>query len=223
MSVNPCPYLKVLVLIICLLSLSFWGFSQETNKVNSKYDYLEGKSSALDSSSNKDYDASLPDPSFSVQTGILTGLGDGLGTYSYLAPQVRFPVSNRLTLKGGLMLENKPSLNFNQEAGIHSPGTGYTSSYFMAGGSYMLDDHLTLSGAGFMEIPIGQAKGQNSSLGNGNKGFRMNVHYEANDHLHFDVGVQIRKGSPYGHQPFLNNGFRSGRMPLNPSGRFGEF
>lgn len=212
---------RYILVPVCLGMIPFFGFAQDSLNSKSDYDYFEQDRSGIDTQSDLSNNA-LPGPSFSIQTGMMTGLGNDLGTYSYFSPQMRFPVSQRFSLKAGLMLENSPALGYDQEKGFYSSGQNYTRSYLMAGGSYQLDEQLTLSGSGFMEIPKNTGIGGNNGLNNSNKGFRMNMHYEVNEHLHFDVGVQMREGNSHLRNPYFKNGFHSNTpLLIDRPGRMG--
>lgn len=213
---------RFIAILVILGSVPGLGLAQDTGNSKAGYNYFDREHSSLDTQSDLNNNA-LPEPSFSVQTGMMTGLGNDMGTYSYLSPQMRFPVSQRFSLNTGLMLENRPVYGYNQEEGFHSSGQNYNSAYLMAGGDYQIDEHLTLSGSGFMEIPGASGIGSNEGLSNASKGFRMNMHYEVNDHLHFDVGVQMREGNRYGPNPYFNNGFNTSPTPFGRPGRMGGF
>jgi hypothetical protein len=146
-------------------------------------------------------------------TSFSTDFNRGFAFTTFVAPELRYRVNDRLTIRGGVSLANSEYGNslmyspygYSRYSGNITQGTIYVS------GDYVLSPKLILSGTAYKEFSInhrGAETGYNP--GYDGKGLKMNLRFMPSENVTIDAGVEIYEG---------NNPYRSGFYnPYRPFG-----
>jgi hypothetical protein len=174
---------------------------------------VEGKPYTTDSSV-------LHEPNIQVSAGFMSNLG-GSGSYQYLRPGLQLPVSERFSLRGGLLLSRGGLYNGPERI---TPANGLRSSaYLDIGGTYNISDRLTLEGDA--RLPLNTSKAGSAEFAQfqryqQQRAFRFEASYEIAEHVQIEAGMQyqeggypLRRSGPQRglfNNRFRQNGFSSG-------------
>jgi len=146
-------------------------------------------------------------------TSFATDFNRGFAFTTFVAPELRYRVNDRLTIRGGV------SMAYNQYGNslMYSPyGFSRYSGNFSQGmiyvaGDYVLGPKLILSGTAYKEFSIDHNSPETGfSPGYDGKGLMMNLRFMPSDNVTIDAGIEIYEG---------NNPYRSGFYnPYHPFG-----
>ena len=146
-------------------------------------------------------------------TSFSTDFNRGFAFTTFVAPELRYKVNDRLRIRGGVSLANSEYGNslmyspygFSRYSGNVTQGMIYVS------GDYMLSPKLILSGTAYKEFSInhsGTETGINPAYDG--KGLMMNLRFMPSENVTIDAGIEIYEG---------NNPYRSGFYnPYRPFG-----
>jgi hypothetical protein len=135
----------------------------------------------------------LEKPDIQVEAGFMSSFS-GNGSYQYLRPSLRYPVSDRLTLSGGLLISRGSVYNTGESAAL---GSYEPRMHLDVAGSYKVSEQLTLSGAA--RFPL------NNNTSNAKEGFRsltprqqrafsFEANYSIADNVQIEAGFQYQEG-----------------------------
>lgn len=163
---------------------------------------MEGKPYITDSSA-------LPEPDIQVSAGFMSNL-NGSGSYQYLRPGLQWPVSERFSLRGGLLLSRG---GFSRSLEGTSPASSLSPrAYLDIGGTYELSDRLTLEGDARLPLNnsgAGPAESAQFQRYQQQRAFRFEASYKIAEHVQIEAGMQYQEGG----YPLRRNGFQRG--PFN--------
>lgn len=169
-----------------------------------------------------------PDVSVSLGTSFAS-FGPGYNSFgTFIAPDIRFPVSNRFAISAGIgyssIFYNAPGDHL-----FHKQPMQYGSIYLS--GSYKMNEKLTISGTGyktFLLNPPGPLDENQHSFDNSYQGVILNLDYKVTESFRINASFQFHQqnGAPYnnmypdynlspynnmgGFSPFNNHGFYPG-------------
>lgn len=153
------------------------------------------------------------DVNVQLGTSFATNFNRGFAFTTFVAPELRYRVSERFTLRGGI------SMSYNQYGNtlLYSPyGASEYSGNFGQGmiyvsGDYLLSPKLILSGTAYKEFSVNQGLPENGfNPGFDGKGLMMNLRFMPSENVTIDAGVEIYEG---------NNPYRNGLYnPYRPFG-----
>ncbi len=145
-------------------------------------------------------------------TSFSTDFNRGFAFTTFVSPELRYKVNDRLTIRGGVSLANTEYGNslmyspygYSRYSGNVTQGTIYVS------GDYMLSPKLILSGTAYKEFSInhrGPETGINPAYDG--KGLMMNLRFMPSENVTIDAGIEIYEGNnPY------RNGFYNPYRPF---------
>ena len=160
----------------------------------------------------------LKAPDVQVEAGFI-GTFSGNGTYQYMRPSLQFPVSDQLTLSGGLLIGRGNLYNT-----YRGPATGLQQRQVQLdlAGAYQVTSQLTFEGAASFPLTSASNSNREGSYGltpQQERAFRFEAAYSVSDKMTIEAGFQYREGRyPIGRP---NNFFHPQRPALN--GGFGGF
>jgi len=154
------------------------------------------------------------DVNVQLGTSFSTNFNRGFAFTTFVAPELRYRVNDRFTLRGGISMANNQYGNalmyspygFTEYSGNFSQGMIYVS------GDYMLSPKLILSGTAYKEFSVNHGNPQTDfNPGYDGKGLMMNLRFMPTENVTIDAGVEIYEGNnPY------RNGFYNPYRPFGP-------
>ncbi|MDY0344920.1 MAG: hypothetical protein RBR28_15220 [Lentimicrobium sp.] len=156
----------------------------------------------------------LPPVQFNLQTGALFSAGFGGGNLfsTFIAPSFNQPLGKKFTLTAGAVISNTTYNNLllmDGEGSINGHYGNLTTFTLYTGGSYQLNERLTLSGAAYKTInPAFNERLHPDRLSMKAQGVSFGVGYKVSDNLHIGGEIRLQQGNnnfytPYG---FPGNG-----------------
>ena len=147
-------------------------------------------------------------------TSFSTDFNKGFAFTTFVAPELRYRVNKRLTIRGGISIANSEYGN----AGIYSPygftrfSGNITQGLVYVSGDYVISPKVILSGTAYKEFSIGHAGPETGFRpGYDGKGLIMNLRFMPSENVTIDAGVEIYEGNNPYHSGFNN--------PYRPFGR----
>jgi hypothetical protein len=142
-------------------------------------------------------------------TSFSTDFGKGYAFSTYAAPELRYRISDRFSLRAGLEVSNTEYSN----SMIYSPyGFGryngnITQGMLYVSGDYMIRQGIILSGTAFKEFSIDHANPENAFRpGYDGRGLMMNLRLIPSDNTMIEIGAEFYQGdNPWRggtHNPF---------------------
>lgn len=148
----------------------------------------------------------LPEPDFKVEAGFISNLS-GSGSYQYLRPGARFPLSERLSLNGGLLISQGHLFGGSEIASPNIPQKRVSLDF---AGTYAVSDNFMIRGATRLPLNNRPTSTESYRLSPAQqRAFQFQAAYNIGDHMQIEAGVQYQEGGyPLGPQQSL---FNSGR------------
>ncbi len=145
-------------------------------------------------------------------TSFSTDFNKGFAFTTMVAPELRYKVNDRFTIRGGISVANSEYGNtlvyspygFSRYSGNVTQGLLYVS------GDYMISPKVILSGTAYKEFSIDHASPENAFRpGYDGKGVMMNLRLMPTENMFIDVGAEFYQGNnPYRtgmYSPFHSN------------------
>lgn len=143
-------------------------------------------------------------------TSIATNFNKGYSFSTFVAPEIRYRLSDRLTVRGGISVSNTDYNNTVMYAPYgYSPYTGnITQGIIYVSGDYILSPKLVLSGSAYKEFSIDHSNPENAFRpGYDGKGVMMNLRFIPSDNMFIEVGAEYYQGN----NPYRSGAFRQFR------------
>lgn len=197
------------ILLVIVFSFPVLAFSQEAAVSYPFYPrtfnpmYIQG-GSLQPTGSNTVFDEKKMDIGVSLGTSFSTNFNKGFAFTTYAQPEIRYKLSKRFRVRGGLLITNSEYGNtlVYSPAGINSYSGNITQGMFYVSGDYVISPKLILSGTAYKEFSIdhGNADKMFSPAYDG-KGLMMNLRIAPSENVFIDIGAEYYQG---------NNPYRSG-------------
>jgi hypothetical protein len=137
-------------------------------------------------------------------TSFTTDFNKGFAFTTMAAPELRYKLNNRFTIRGGLSIANTEYGN----SMVYSPyganrySGNVTQGIIYISGDYMISPKLMFSGTAYKEFSINPSVNEDI-LGPGydGKGLMMNLRFMPNENTTIEAGIELYEG---------NNPYRSG-------------
>ncbi len=137
-------------------------------------------------------------------TSFSTDFNGGHAFSTSVAPELRYRVNDRFTLRGGVSISNTEygnTLVYSPYGYTHFTGN-VTQGLVYVSGDYMISPKVMLSGTAYKEFSINHGSPDNAfNPAYDGKGMIMNLRFMPNEHTMIEVGAEIYQG---------NNPWRSG-------------
>jgi hypothetical protein len=193
--------IKIFTFTIALTILFFTGIAQNTQQADEYFKPSENKLTTDFLDAKPAFKKTL-DYSFEVGAAF-TSFGKTGSLYSsYIAPQVNYHVSPRLTIHSGVMLERNSLMGsgFPTENGYKINNGNFNNVYLFTEAEYKFNERLKISGMILYETnKLNNNNSLYNSSGN-NLSYIIRGDYKITDHLH--VGFELRKSDTPG---YMNN------------------
>lgn len=143
----------------------------------------------------------LPPVKFNLQSGAMFSAGFGGGNLfnTYLAPSFNQPLGKKFTLTAGAVISNTTYNNLllmDGEGNMNGHYGNITTFTLYTGGSFQLNDRLTLSGAAYKTInPAFNERLNPERLSMEAQGVSFGVGYKVSDNLHIGGEIRFQQGN----------------------------
>ncbi|PLX01218.1 MAG: hypothetical protein C0594_13790 [Marinilabiliales bacterium] len=184
------------VITTLLIVFVFSAFAQEDEYYNPEYKSLYGRTQKATSF----LDFSRID--VSMQAGASVGIsGSGTNYSTYLAPTIRYNLSERLRLNVGIMAVNttfnSPGLLF-AESGVVDFSGNLTRNMVFVQGEYDLTEKISINGGVYYETNRFGSEMNANQFNMGRKVFVFGADYKVGEHSSIGVQMQVSEGqSPF--------------------------
>ena len=149
-------------------------------------------------------------------TSFSTDFNKGFAFSTMVAPELRYRVNDRLTIRGGVSISNTEYGNtlVYSPYGASRHSGNLTQGMIYVSGDYMISPKVILSGTAYKEFSMNHSDPESSfSPGYDGKGLMMNLRLLPSDNMIIDIGAEFYDGnnpyrngmySPYGggYRPF---------------------
>lgn len=142
-----------------------------------------------------------------IEAGTVFGTGFGNGGYfgTYVSPHISYPLQPRINISTGIMISNYFGGNYLNPSveGFNSyPSGNVLHTLIYVGGSYNLNERLTLSGTVYKEFSLLNNESEISEQNNFDyKGFIMGIDYKVGKNMYIRGEIEI-SDSPYRRQMY---------------------
>ena len=154
---------------------------------------------------------STPLPSFTTDkkmdvgvqlgTSFATDFNKGFAFTTMAAPEIRYKVNNRLTIRGGISISNTEYGNtlVYSPYGLNRYSGNVTQGMLYVSGDYMISPKVILSATAYKEFSIDHGGPDNAFRpGYDGKGVMMNLRLMPTENMTIDIGAEIYEGNnPY--------------------------
>lgn len=151
----------------------------------------------------------------SLGTSFSSDFNRGFTFSTFVAPELRYNISDRFRVRGGLQVTNNEygnTLVYSPE-GIGTYTGNFTQGLLYVSGDYMISPGVILSGTAYKEFSIDHGEPLNAfSPGYEGKGLIMNLHIHPTDNVSFDVGAEFYQGN----NPWRGGSYNPFHSPLRP-------
>ncbi len=156
----------------------------------------------------------LQKPDIQVEVGFMSSF-PGNNSYQYVRPSLQYPVSDRLTISGGLLISRGGFYNTGESNALRDV---QPRMHLDLAGSYKVSEELTFSGAA--RLPLNNntsnvTEGFQSLTPRQQRAFSFEANYSIADNVQIEAGVQYLEGGnafrrPSQFFPRGSRGFNSG-------------
>ena len=211
-------------IIIFSVLIPFFSFSQQNPAL------IISNPSASDSSfpspisqekTNKGFIPKKISSTLQLGTYFTSFSGYGSSFSTYISPNISYPLNSRFRINAGITVLNTSAFGLQPlySMGRENALTGnFTNLLIFAGGDYLLNDHLTISGALYKELNIfNSVPGKNPYQNINAQGGYLKLDYKVFDNFHIEAGFGYSKGvDPYSRFDPYNNfsGFPYSNSPF---------
>jgi len=161
--------------------------------------------------------SSLPLIRYNINIGTSFTAGGFYGDMfqTWVAPEIQFPVSDRLSIRAGVVVGHVHASNMGfMPNGIENQGnTANWMTYTLyAEGTYKISNDLTMTGTVFKKIDQTPAWVNQSVYNQDFESYSLSFHYRLSNSMHIGANIRIDRGanpsiyqpySPYGRPPPL--------------------
>ncbi len=134
-------------------------------------------------------------------TSFATDFNKGFAFTTMAAPEVRYRVNNRLTIRGGISISNTEYGNtlVYSPYGLNRYSGNVTQGMLYVSGDYMISPKVILSATAYKEFSIDHGGPENAFRpGYDGKGVMMNLRLMPTNNMTIDIGAEIYEGNnPY--------------------------
>ena len=212
--------MKRILFTILLLLAAYLAFAQEDpfydGSLSNRYNpmYSPGGFGRLNTPMSYSSDKKM-DVGVQLGTSFTTDFNSGHAFSTMVAPEIRYRVNNRLTIRGGVSLANTEYGNtlvyspygFNRYSGNITQGMLYVS------GDYMISPKVILSGTVYKEFSIGHDGPENAFRpGYDGKGVMMNLRLMPTENMFIDIGAEFYEGN----NPWRGGTYNPYNSPFSP-------
>jgi hypothetical protein len=183
--------MRYLYFLIALLFVSQIAFNQE--------DYYDPEvSNTLDLTLDENPAIKKNKVNYSVSTGAFVNSGSMFGSNygTYIMPDIGYQVSERLNIRGGLLLMNTSSFNLSDAE--HYSDLKYNNTFMFLRGDYQLTEDILIHGSVYKDL--------NSMNQLNTEGYSFGLDYKITDKSSIGIEIHYHKGQ----NPFYY------RNPFNP-------
>ena len=135
-------------------------------------------------------------------TSFSTDFNKGFAFTTMVAPELRYRVNKRLTIRGGISIANSEygnTLVYSPYEGFRRYSGNITQGMLYVSGDYVISPKLFLTGTAYKEFSIDYNNpGNMYSPGYDGKGLMMNLLFMPNENTSINAGIEIYQGNnPY--------------------------
>lgn len=198
--------MKRIFFVITSLILSLTAFTQEdpfyNGSLSNRYNpmYTPGGFGSLQTPgiAGSYTEEKKMDVGVQLGTSFSTDFNSGHAFSTYIAPEIRYKLSDRFRIRAGVRVSNTEYGNtmvyspygFNRYSGNITQGMLYVS------GDYLIHPKVILSGTAYKEFSIDHGGPDNAfSPGYDGKGVIMNLRFMPNEHTTIEVGAEFYNGN----------------------------
>lgn len=162
------------------------------------------------SSSDKKLDVGVQ-----LGTSFATDFNRGFAFSTFVAPELRYRVSDRFRIRGGVQVSNNEYANsmFYTPYGFANYTGNITQGLLYVSGDYMISTKVILSGTAFKEFSIDHTSPDNAFRpGYDGKGVMMNLRFMPSENVFIDVGAEFYQGN----NPWRGGSYSPFNSPMRP-------
>ena len=134
-------------------------------------------------------------------TSFATDFNKGFAFTTMAAPEIRYRVNDRLTIRGGISISNTEYGNtlVYSPYGLNRYSGNVTQGMLYVSGDYMISPKVILSATAYKEFSIDHGGPENAfNPGYDGKGVMMNLRLMPTNNMTIDIGAEIYEGNnPY--------------------------
>jgi hypothetical protein len=141
----------------------------------------------------------------SLGTSFSTNFNKGYAFTTFAKPEIRYKLSKRFNIRGGLSIANSEYANtlVYSEGGLGTYSGNITQGILYVSGDYLISPKVVLTGTAYKEFSIDHSGSDNLfKPGYDGKGIMMNLRISPRENVFIDIGAEYYQG---------NNPFRQGR------------
>jgi hypothetical protein len=212
--------MKRILLGISMLITSLMAFAQEDpyydSSLSNRYNpmYSPGGFGGLRMPTSFNSDKKM-DVGVQLGTSVSTDFNKGYSFSTAVAPEIRYRINNRFTLRGGVSLSNTEYGNtlVYSPYGINRYSGNITQGMLYISGDYMISPKVILSGTAYKEFSIDHGGPDNAFRpGYDGKGVMMNLRLMPTENMFIDVGAEYYQGN----NPWRGGAYNPFRHPNGP-------
>jgi hypothetical protein len=198
--------MKSILLLSLLLFSMLSAFSQDYPYYNPMYSrgynpmHVSAGINNMTPHTNND-DGKKMDVGVQLGTSFATDFNRGFTFTTFVAPELRYRVNDRLTIRGGISIANNEHSNslMYSPYGFNTYSGNFTQGLIYVSGDYILGPKLILSGTVYKEFSIDHTGPEmDFRPGYDGKGLMMNLRFTPSKNVTIDAGVEIYEGNnPY--------------------------
>jgi len=155
---------------------------------------------------NSSFDAKKLDYHLEIGTSVGGMLGGGSFMSSYIAPSVSYPITSRLNLTAGVVMEKNYFNNiptFNGDGSITSTNSNSINNYFFAKADYLVSERLRVTGSILYGMNQMGITGTNNINTPNVSAYSFSADYKIMDGMHIGISVRKSQGfNPYNYNPY---------------------
>ncbi len=212
--------MKSFLIGISLLITSMMTFAQEDpfydGSLSNRYNplYSPGGFGSLSTPSPSITIDKKMDVGVQLGTSFATDFNKGFAFTTMAAPEIRYRVNNRLTIRGGISISNTEYSNtlVYSPYGLNRYSGNVTQGMLYVSGDYMISPKVILSATAYKEFSIDHGGPENAFRpGYDGKGVMMNLRLMPTENMFIDIGAEYYEGNnPY------RGGFYNPHRPFTP-------
>ena len=191
------------ILTFLLFIINLLVFSQEdpfyNGSLNNRYNpmYRPGGFGGLYMPSSFDPEKKT-DVNVQLGTSFTTNFNGGHAFSTMVAPELRYKVNKRFSIRGGVSISNTDYGNtlVLSPSGWRSYSGNVTQGTIYVSGDYMISPKVILSGTAYKEFSVDHSNPENAFRpGYDGKGLMMNLRLFPTDNMQIDVGAEFYQGN----------------------------
>ena len=137
-----------------------------------------------------------------IGTSFSTDFNKGFAFTTMVAPELRYRLNKRLTIRGGISIANSEygnTLVYSPYEGFRRYSGNITQGMIYVSGDYVISPKLVFTGTAYKEFSIDHGSPDNMfSPGYDGKGLMMNLLFMPNENTSINAGIELYQGNnPY--------------------------